>query len=195
MALLLNPLVKRLITQAAGSAAVGKLSEQAAQMSGQAGPTAEERTHFIIWLRGDFRRRRPEAFNGVWGELQRRERWLESEGALGEQDLTAAVSALTGVWLELRADTAACDAWFIDLGAAGANDFTTLIEALRPRPSELQQRAETLLGAASAQVRKYDPATEAGRRRVADGAKQARAFGERLFNKRTRTTNERKQRG
>ena len=189
MSSFLNPLLRRALTQAAGSAAAGKIShqisQQAAELTGR-GPSNEDRTRFLVWLRGEFRAGQAAAFDRIWAQIQRRERWLESDGAFDEQDLPTTLAALTAIWLQLQADPAACDAWFRDLGAADDNDFATLVEAVQPKPSQLQQNVESAISTASQRVRKYDPATPEGQRRVADGAKKARALSDQLFGKRNK---------
>ncbi len=186
MSSFLNPLLRRALTSAAGSAAAGKIgqqiSQQASELTGR-GPSNEDRTRFLVWLRGDFRARQPAAFGRIWAQIQRRERWLESDGAFDEYDLPTTLAALTAIWLQLQADQAACDAWFRDLGAADDNDFATLMEAVQPKPSQLQQNVESAISTASQRVRKYDPATPEGQRRVAEGAKKARALSDQLFGK------------
>ena len=192
MSLFLNPLLRRTLTQAAGSAAAGKivskLSQQASDLAGGGAPSVEERTRFLVWLRGDFRRRQPDAFAQIWAEIQRRERWRESDGAFGEDDLAVALAALTSMWLQLQsvedpagaAATTACEEWFRELGEADAEDFATLIEAARPRPSEMQQRAASLLNAATEKAKDFDPTTERGQQRAAERADKVRSLGKSL---------------
>ena len=183
MSSFLNPLLRRTLTQAAGSAAAGKLAQQLSQHASELrtqGPTDEDRTRFLLWLRGDFRKREPDAFDRIWSEIQRRKQWKQSEGAFGEADFQAALTALTAVWLQLHEDRAARDDWFRELGAAAPDEFATLIEAAQPQPSPLQQRAASLLDKARETARDFDPATERGKQRAAQRADKARALGQSL---------------
>lgn len=176
MGLFLAPLLKHAAVKAAGSAATGKLvhqlSQQASELTGGGGPSSEERTRFLVWLRGAFRKGQPDAFARIWAEIQRREQWRDSDGAFAEQDLAEMLAALTAIWLQLRERPSGCEEWFRDLGEAEPDDFATLIEAARPRPSELQQRASSLLSAATEKAKDFDPTTERGRRRAAERAEQ-----------------------
>ena len=188
MGIFLTPLLKGAVTKAASSAAAGKLahqlSQQASELAGGGGPTSDDRTRFLVWLRGDFRKRQPEAFDGVWTQIQRREQWRDSDGAFGEDDLPATLSALTAIWLQLEADAATRAEWFRDLGEADADDFATLIEAARPRPSELQQRAASLIETATEKARDFDPTTERGRQRADQRAETVRNFSSQLLGRR-----------
>lgn len=188
MGIFLTPLLKGAVTKAASSAAAGKLvhqlSQQASELAGGGGPTSDDRTRFLVWLRGDFRKRQPEAFDGVWAQIQRREQWRDSDGAFGEDDLPATLAALTAIWLQLEADAATRAEWFRDLGEADADDFATLIEAARPRPSELQQRAASLIETATEKARDFDPTTERGRQRADQRAETVRNFSNQLLGRR-----------
>ena len=192
MASFLNPLLRRALTQAAGSAAAAKLGErvaqQASELTGWGGPSDADRTRFLVWLRGDFRAREPQAFAGVWRQIQLREAWAESEGRFAERDLGDTLLALTAIWMELRSEAEGCVAWFRDLGGADDDDFGTLVEAVRPPAPELQQNVESVIQTAAERVRKFDPATPEGQRRVADGAKKVRRLGDQLFGKRNKRT-------
>ncbi len=190
MSSLFNRLARRALTQAAGSAAAGKLageiSQQASELAGRTAPAREDRTHFLLWLRGDFRKRQPQAFERIWTEIQRRGQWQHSDGQFNESDLQDTLSVLTAVWLQLRTDSAVCDEWFCDLGSADAEDFATLIKAARPQPSELQQNVESLLHAAAEKARDFDPTSERGQRQAAARAQQLRSLSSQLLGRRSK---------
>ena len=188
MGLFLTPLLKHAVVKTAGSAATAKLvsqlSQQASELAGGGGPSAEDRTRFLVWLRGGFRKRQPDAFARIWAEIQRREQWRDSDGAFAEHDLTETLAALTAIWLQLQERPSVCEEWFHDLGEAEPNDFATLIEAARPRPSEMQQRASSLFNAATEKAREtakdFDPTTERGRQRAEERADKVRSASKSL---------------